>query len=333
VNAGVKKWWNGRRDECWAGQWRTRMFECLATHQVGKPSTRTEAWLQDLIGYFASDSSNQDKWQVYLDNLQKLGIKRLQLDHLQNGPTNLGKDEVVVQCFLPFLNNGFPYVPLSLKLWNFLKVDVYDPSEGKIFGANLKKLTSQYTQYIFDELDYKGESYKTGYDGEEGCPTSLTIPRAVDEWGNAIDTPGHSQEASESFELNFTAKELAAVDLTDRLGTFEVGNAPYYLPFLQSASKPPPQLPRPLPPPPMRRHRQHHRHRPATPPPHQHQSPSSPSSHSCLHLCSITWSVRESFAQRCNVELSSWVPARRLKAPSPELCSLRLVGRVPARCL
>ena len=170
VNAGVKKWWNGRRDECWAGQWRTRMFECLATHQVGKPSTRTEAWLQDLIGYFASDSSNQDKWQVYLDNLQKLGIKRLQLDHLQNGPTNLGKDEVVVQCFLPFLNNGFPYVPLSLKLWNFLKVDVYDPSEGKIFGANLKKLTSQYTQYIFDELDYKA-----GWGGPERTKGSLVL--------------------------------------------------------------------------------------------------------------------------------------------------------------
>ncbi|CAE7527124.1 unnamed protein product [Symbiodinium sp. KB8] len=222
VNAGVKKWWNGRRDECWARQWRTRMFECLSTHDVGRPSTRTEEWLQGLLRYFASDSSNQDRWQAYLDNLEKLGIKHLQLDHLQNGPTNLGSDEVVVQCMLPFINNGFPYVPFSLKLWSFLKVGVYDPSEGKIFGASLHKLTSQYRQYIFDELDYKGESYKTGYDGEEGCPTAMTIPRAVDEWGNAIAIPGHSQETSESFELNFTAEELAAVELTDRLGTLEV---------------------------------------------------------------------------------------------------------------
>jgi len=223
VNAGVKKWWNGRRDECWARQWRTRMFECLATHNVGKPSMRTETWLQGLLGYFASDSSNQDKWQAYLDNLQKLGIKHLQLDHLQHGPTNLANDEVVVQCILPFLNNGFPYVPLSLKLWSFLKVGVYDPSEGNIFGANLHKLASQYRQYIFDELDYKGENYKTGYDGEEGCPTAMTIPRAVDEWGNAI-VPGHTQvqEEPESFELNLTAGQLAAVDLTDSLGTFEV---------------------------------------------------------------------------------------------------------------
>ena len=158
VNAGVKKWWNGRRDECWARQWRTRMFQCLATHNVGKPSMRTETWLQGLLGYFASDSSNQDKWQAYLDNLQELGIKHLQLDHLQHGPTNLANDEVVVQCILPFLNNGFPYVPLSLKLWSFLKAGVYDPSEGKIFGANLHKLTSQYSQYIFDELDYKAGS-------------------------------------------------------------------------------------------------------------------------------------------------------------------------------
>ena len=155
VNAGVKKWWNGRRDECWARQWRTRMFECLSTHDVGRPSTRTEEWLQGLLRYFASDSSNQDRWQAYLDNLEKLGIKHLQLDHLQNGPTNLGSDEVVVQCMLPFINNGFPYVPFSLKLWSFLKVGVYDPSEGKIFGASLHKLTSQYRQYIFDELDYK----------------------------------------------------------------------------------------------------------------------------------------------------------------------------------
>ena len=167
------------------------------------------------------------------------------------------------------------------------------------------------------------------------CPVTARPPRYWCRWRMLEASRGLElcEEEPESFELNLTAGQLAAVDLTDSLGTFEAGNAPYHLPFLQSASKPPPQLPRPLPPPPMRRHRQHHRHRPATPPPHQHQSPSSPSSHSCLHLCSITWSVRESFAQRCNVELSSWVPARRLKAPSPELCSLRLVGRVPARCL
>ena len=45
------------------------------------------------------------------------------------------------------------------------------------------------------------------------------------------------EEEPESFELNLTAGQLAAVDLTDSLGTFEAGNAPYHLPFLQSASK------------------------------------------------------------------------------------------------
>eukprot|EP00439_Symbiodinium_sp_Y106_P056830 s2179_g8.t1 len=170
VNAGVKKWWNGRRDECWARQWRTRMFECLATHNVGKPSMRTETWLQGLLGYFASDSSNQDKWQAYLDNLQKLGIKHLQLDHLQHGPTNLANDEVVEE---------------------------------------------QLYQSVFHAFRIEWSS--------RPLRTAMTIPRAVDEWGNAI-VPGHTQvqEEPESFELNLTAGQLAAVDLTDSLGTFEV---------------------------------------------------------------------------------------------------------------
>ena len=153
----ASRWLGGRHDECLARQWRTRMFECFAAHQVGSPqSERALVWLLELKTYFESNPSNQARWTSYLDNLQKqLDIKKLTLEHLQHGPTNLGKDAVVAQCVLPFLNNAFSYVPLSLKLSNFLKMGVYDPAEGKIHGANLQKLRLQYHQYIFDELDYK----------------------------------------------------------------------------------------------------------------------------------------------------------------------------------
>ena len=168
VDAGAKKWLGGARDECWARQWRTRMFECLAAHQVGSPqSERALTWLREVKAHFESSPSNEATWTAYLDNLQnKLGEKEITLDLLQKGPANLGKDEVVAQCVLPFLNNAFPYVPLSLKLSNFLKMGIYDPSEGRIFGANLRKLALQYHQYVFDEVDYKA-----------GCASSVQAAR------------------------------------------------------------------------------------------------------------------------------------------------------------
>ncbi|CAJ1424576.1 unnamed protein product [Effrenium voratum] len=223
ADAGLKKLWGGRRDECWARQWRTRMFDCFAAHQVGTPmSLRTQTYMKELKEYFESDPSHAKRWTAYLDNLQEnFHVEHITLEHLKDGPTNLGKDITVAQCMLPFLNNAFSYVPLSLKLSNFLKVGVYDPSEGRIYGANLRKLWLQYHQYIFNELDYKGESYKTGHDGEEGCGTELTIPRAADEWGNAV-SESEVETEPETFELQLSAAELATLQLTDRLGTFEV---------------------------------------------------------------------------------------------------------------
>ena len=134
----------GARDECWGRQWRTRMFECLAVaHRVGSPqSERALTWLREVKAHFESSPSNEATWTAYLDNLQsKIGEKEITLDLLQKGPANLGKDEVVAQCVLPLLNNAFPYVPLSLKLSNL---------EGRIYGANLRKLALQYHQYVFE---------------------------------------------------------------------------------------------------------------------------------------------------------------------------------------
>ena len=175
VDAGAKKWWGGRQDECSARQWRTRMFECLASHGVGSPqSERAQLWLVLVKSYFESDPSNEAKWKSYLDNLQnRFGTKEITLQHLQKGPTNLGNDEVVAQCVLPFLNNAFYYVPMSLKLSNFLKMGIYDPSEGRMYGANIRKLRLQYHQYIFDHVDYKAGHYSALLGTARHCSAPL----------------------------------------------------------------------------------------------------------------------------------------------------------------
>merc|ERR1711988_1781869 len=180
AKVGAQHLLSGKDEECTARQWRTRMFDCVAVHRLGTPfSQRTRQAIKLIITTMADDQHLSD-WTKYLDNLEG----SLTLDSLVKGPSNMAEDKEVMSCILPFLTNAFPYIPMSIKLPKFVEVGVYDPAAGEMSGAKLEKLMDQYHQHLMQRVDYKDESYKTGFDGADGCPMEISIPSAIDEWVN-----------------------------------------------------------------------------------------------------------------------------------------------------